>query len=252
MIPFLKITTTGYIAAIVLIAAIFLCYMISKRLKDGGCVSIGFTFLLTISVISIFAGSLVGTITTSHTYFYGDVYEAKIISYRSYREKYRDSDDKYRYHNMNVPMYQFTDNKGTLLKIESDEHSSDVPVLGQTETISYNASTGSVVPKTFSTFGLILLGFLFSLVFGFLLTALIFYAFGSRMDTFKEIFAKSLLTALPLCSALFAAGLVYGLYGYYTGTVIMPLWALAFVYLCIAGLLLFLFTTYIKKGRTRS
>ena len=248
MMPPLLLTSTGFIVIGVIITSVYFSYRISKRLKDSGCLSIGFTFTLFISVLSIFFSALFITANSSFIYFTGDNYSAKIVGYESYRDRYTDSDNRTRYTTMYIPVLEFKDKNGSIKRVNSSTHTGEVPEVGSTIKITYSANNNDLVENNITTLMLVIAGLLFSIVFGFLSVALIAYAFGKPMSGFKELFAKSLLSSLPVCLGLFFILLAYSIYQHFSGGANMPLWALVIVIAGMVGILLALYSLYFKKS----
>ncbi len=248
MLKALMITNTGYLALAVLLISVFFTFKISKRLKDSGCLSIGFTFVLFLSTIAIFISTAYMSLSSSYIYWSGDKYSAKIISYKTYEERYKDSDNRSRTRTMHIPLFEFKDKHGKQIKLESSTHSGEVPNVGENMSVSYLDGSENVLENTFGTYFLIIIAFVFAVIFGFLTTALVSYSFGNQMTRFKDIFAKAFLAGLPISMILLFFGLTYGLYNHIVNGVKMPIWALFFVSLSMLSILGILYILYVRKN----
>ncbi len=244
----LMITNTGYLALAVLLISVFFTFKISKRLKDSGCLSIGFTFVLFLSTIAIFISTTYMSLSSSYIYWNGDKYSAKIISYKTYEEKYKDSDNRSRTRTMHIPLFEFKDKHGKQIKLESSTHSGEVPNVGENVSISYLEGGENVLENTFGTYFLIVIAFVFAIIFGFLTTALISYSFGNAMTRFKDIFAMAFLAGLPISMILLFFGLVYGVYNHIVNDVKMPIWALFFASFFMLSILGIFYALYVRKN----
>ncbi|GAA4758351.1 MULTISPECIES: hypothetical protein [Flavobacterium] len=246
MFPLLKITNTGYLIIILILFSVFISLKISKRLEDKGCLSISFTFILFLSVISIFVSTFYMSVDSLKTYFYGDSYSAKIVNYKTNKERQESTDGRYRFKTLHITIFKFDDKYGDEKVLESVTHSGSIPEVGKTVKVSYFEGSETVLEHNFKTYFLLFIGFLFSIIFGFISITLIKYTFGYSVQSFKSVFVKALIIGFKMGLTLFTFGLVYPIYNYLFGESDMPVWAFV---TCLIFFLILLFSLYaVFKG----
>ncbi|WP_445456847.1 hypothetical protein [Flavobacterium sp. HNIBRBA15423] len=233
------ITPFGYVAIAVVLVTIFLTIKIVKRVKDTGCLAYGYNFLLIFSVISIFLSTSYTTLQSLNVYMVGTSYDGKIIDYKSYEKEYNDKNDDNRIKTsiLYIPIIEFLDENNQKVQLESSTHSGDIPKIGKTITISHNVGESFVLEHSLTTFLLLIAGFAFAVVFGFLTIGIIKYAFGYSMDSYKQQFIKGFFIGIKICLFLFTIAFILPIYNYLTGHSNMPLWVFV---ICIISFLVLL------------
>ncbi|KIX21643.1 hypothetical protein SY27_08075 [Flavobacterium sp. 316] len=245
------ITPFGYVAIGVFLIAIFLTIKTVKRVKDTGCLAYGYNFLLIFSVISIFFSTSYTTLQSLNVYITGTSYIGKIVDYKSYEKEYKDKNDDYRIKTstLYIPIIEFLDENNQKIQLESSAHSGDIPKIGETITISHNVGENFVLEHSLTTFLLLIAGFAFAVVFGFLTIGIIKYAFGYSMDSYKQQFVKGFFIGIKICLLLFTIAFILPIYNYLIGKSNMPLWAFAICVISFIGLTIVCYLFFIKNGR---
>ncbi|NHN27606.1 hypothetical protein FIA58_018145 [Flavobacterium jejuense] len=243
------ITPFGYFAIGVVLVTIFLTIKIVKRINDTGCFGYGYNFLLIFSVVSIFLSTSYVTLQSFNVYIVGTSYEGKIINYKSYEKEYKDKNDDGRIKTsiLYIPIIEFLDENNKKKQLESSTHSGDIPKIGKTITISYNVDENLVLEHSFTTFLLLIAGFGFAVVFGFLSIGIIKYAFGYSMDGYKQQFINGFFIGIKICSVLFTIAFILPIYNYLMGKSDMPLWAFAISLISFIGLAMVCYFLLFKR-----
>ena len=230
---------------------LFICFTIAKRMKNSGCLSFGFIFLLVFSVYSLFLSCSYMCYSMSKQYLLGDTYTAKIVSFRTYTEKRTDSNgrgsSRTRYVTLHAPTLEFIDKKNDTKKLESSTHSGDEPTIGEQINISYLEGESTVIEHTFSSYFGLFIAFLFSVIFGFFSKALTAYAFGSQMNGYLETFGKGMLFGVKIGTVAFEIALIYSLYKIFTNQLSVPIWVTIFLIISVLALLPTIYMFYRKK-----
>jgi hypothetical protein len=243
------------IIIIYIIFILFICFKILKRIKDSGCLSFGFIFLLVFSVYSIFLSCSYMCYSMSKQYITGDTYNAKIVSFRTYTEKrdnsYTDSNGRSRsrtyYVTLHAPTLEFIDKKKEKKRLESLTHSGNMPTIGDEIKISYLEGNSTVIEHSFSTYFLLFVAFLFSIIFAFFSKSLTAYAFGYLMDGYKKTFVDGLLYGVKIGLVVFEIALIYSLYKIFTNQLTTPIWVTIFVIICVLALIPAIYMFYRKR-----
>ena len=184
---------------------------------------ISFLSLITIGFLIYFStiGVTVGIFSIVKNYYDGDVYEATIVSYRSYTKQESDSRMKRRYEiTYNVPMFEFFVNNKKI-RVESSAHtSSSVPIIGSTLKISYSKGGLRTQEHKFSDY---LVFFMFFVISTFLcFTSLIYtaYSLGYPLKNKKTIFFIMVKTHFVLLQLF----LMFCLYFIYIKLIVVSIW----------------------------
>nr|WP_315248068.1 hypothetical protein [uncultured Flavobacterium sp.] len=184
---------------------------------------IAFLSLITIGFLIYFStiGVTVGIFSIVKNYYNGDVYEATIVSYRSYTKQESDSRMKRRYEvTYNVPMFEFFVNNKKI-KVESSAHtSSSVPIIGSTLKISYSKGGLRTQEHKFSDYLVFFMFFVISTFWWF--TSLIYtaYSLGYPLKNKKTIFFIMLKTHFVLLQLF----LMFCLYFIYIKLIVVSIW----------------------------
>jgi hypothetical protein len=185
-----------------------------------------------ISFLSVITGSFIlylftlgmtfGIFSIVKNYYDGDIYDATIVSYRSYTKQESDSQMKRRFDvTYNVPMFEFfVDNKK--IRVESSAHaSSSVPIIGNVLKISYSKGGLRTQEHKFSDYLIFFILFVFSTFLCF--TSIIYttYSFGHPLKNKKIIFFIMVKTHFVLLELF----LMFCLYFIYIKLIVVPIWA---------------------------
>lgn len=184
---------------------------------------IAFLFLIISSfILYLFTlGMTFGIFSIVKNYYDGDVYEATIVSYRSYTKQESDSRMKKRFDvTYNVPMFEFlVDNKK--IRVESSAHaSSSVPIIGSTLKISYSKGGLRTQEHKFSDYLVFFILFVISTFLCF--TSLIYtaYSLGYPLKNKKAIFFIMVKTHFVLLQLF----LIFCLYFIYIKLIVASIW----------------------------
>jgi hypothetical protein len=184
-----------------------------------------------ISFLSLIIGSFIlylftlgmtfGIFSIVKNYYDGDVYDATIVSYRSYTKQESDSRMKKRFDvTYNVPMFEFfVDNKK--IRVESSAHtSSSVPIIGSTLKISYSKGGLRTQENKFSDYLIFFIVFVFSTFLCFTSLAYTSYSLGYPLKNKKAIFFIMLKTHFVLLELF----LMFCLYFIYIKLIVVSIW----------------------------
>ena len=184
-----------------------------------------------ISFLSLIIGSFIlylftlgmtfGIFSIVKNYYEGDVYDATIVSYRSYTKQESDSRMKRRFDvTYNVPMFEFfVDNKK--IRVESSAHaSSSVPIIGSVLKISYSKGELRTQEHKFSDYFIFFILFVLSTFLCF--TSIIYtaYSFGHPLKNKKAIFFIMVKTHFVLLELF----LMFCLYFIYIKLIVVSTW----------------------------
>jgi hypothetical protein len=184
-----------------------------------------------ISFLSLIIGSFIlylftlgmtfGIFSIVKNYYDGDVYDATIVSYRSYTKQESDSQMKRRFDvTYNVPMFEFFVNNKKI-RIESSAHaSSSVPIIGSTLKISYSKGGLRTQEHKFSDYLVFFILFVISTFLCF--TSLIYtaYSLGYPLKNKKTIFFIMVKTHFVLLELF----LMFCLYFIYIKLIVVSIW----------------------------
>jgi len=166
-------------------------------------------------------GMTFGIFSIVKNYYDGDVYDATIISYRSYTKQESDSRMKRRFDvTYNVPMFEFfVDNKK--IRVESLAHaSSSVPIIGSVLKISYSKGGLRTQEHKFSDYLIFFIVFVFSTFLCFTSLAYTSYSLGYPLKNKKAIFFIMLKTHFVLLELF----LMFCLYFIYIKLIVVSIW----------------------------
>jgi len=207
-----------------------------------------------ISFLSLIIGSFIlylftlgmtfGIFSIVKNYYEGDVYDATIVSYRSYTKQESDSRMKRRYDvTYNVPMFEFfVDNKK--IRVESSAHaSSSVPIIGSVLKISYSKGELRTQEHKFSDYFIFFILFVLSTFLCF--TSIIYtaYSFGHPLKNKKAIFFIMVKTHFVLLELF----LMFCLYFIYIKLIVVSTWTVLSIIIFIL-LSLFLAIRRLQKN----
>ena len=207
-----------------------------------------------ISFLSLIIGSFIlylftlgmtfGIFSIVKNYYEGDVYDATIVSYRSYTKQESDSRMKRRFDvTYNVPMFEFfVDNKK--IRVESSAHaSSSVPIIGSVLKISYSKGELRTQEHKFSDYFIFFILFVLSTFLCF--TSIIYtaYSFGHPLKNKKAIFFIMVKTHFVLLELF----LMFCLYFIYIKLIVVPTWTVLSIIIFIL-LSLFLAIRRLQKN----
>ena len=207
-----------------------------------------------ISFLSLIIGSFIlylftlgmtfGIFSIVKNYYEGDVYDATIVSYRSYTKQESDSRMKRRFDfTYNVPMFEFfVDNKK--IRVESSAHaSSSVPIIGSVLKISYSKGELRTQEHKFSDYFIFFILFVLSTFLCF--TSIIYtaYSFGHPLKNKKAIFFIMVKTHFVLLELF----LMFCLYFIYIKLIVVSTWTVLSIIIFIL-LSLFLAIRRLQKN----
>lgn len=185
----------------------------------------------------------IGVFCILKNYYDGVVYDATIVSYRSYTKQESDSQMKRRFKvTYNVPMFEFfVDNKK--IRVESSDHAlSSVPVIGRTLKISYSKGGLKLQEHKFSDYLVFFMLFVISTFLWF--TSLIYtaYSLGYPFKNKKTIFFIMAKTHFVLLQLF----LMFCLYFIYIKLIVVSIWTVLSIIIFIPGSI-FLAVLRLKK-----
>jgi len=166
-------------------------------------------------------GMTFGIFLIVKNYYDGDIYDATIVSYRSYTKQESDSRMKRRFDvTYNVPMFEFlVDNEK--IRVESAAHaSSSVPIIGSISKISYTKGGLRSQEHKFSDYSIFFILFVIATFLCF--TSLIYtaYSLGYPLKNKKAIFFIMLKTHFVLLQLF----LMFCLYFIYIKLIAVSIW----------------------------
>lgn len=179
--------------SIVILFLLFVIYITKKiavKLNDKGCMSNAFTFLIVLAIFSIFLSGTIICIKNLYGYSVGKKYIGTIVSYSSYEQDYTDSEKRRRKQTYYIPTLKIIDKKNNIIQLESATHRSSVPVIGSKVEVVYIENDSKFLENNGSTYFLTFIGFIFSVIFGFLSYVIILYAFNLNELLYKISFLR--------------------------------------------------------------
>ncbi|MFK7113999.1 hypothetical protein V3468_06045 [Flavobacterium oreochromis] len=183
-----KINST--IVILFLLFVIYITKKIAVKLNDKGCISNTFTFLIVLAIFSIFLSGTIIWSKSLYKYSLGKKYIATIVSYSSYEEDYTDSEKRRRKRTFYIPTLKIIDKNHNVIQLESATHRSSVPVIGSKVDVVYIENDSTFLENNGSTYFLTFIGFIFSVIFGFLSYVIILYAFNLNELLYKISFLR--------------------------------------------------------------
>lgn len=230
---FSSTTPFGYGVYAVIFACLTLAFFVNRRVSKeveggSGCLGALYTGLIVFAISSLFAGSLFMFATMSNAFIFHPKYEALIVDVSSewVEQDYTDSDGDRQ--SETVKMYtailEFTDESGVYIKSPNSVSSGREPVIGRTIWVAYK--NGELTEFSIRTgLGLIAVAGVV-ILFGFLVTGMMFFAAYKNTDRIKT-YGLGFLFYIVIPAAMFAfmMGLFYGLYDHYANSRDMPIWA---------------------------
>ncbi|WP_192502025.1 hypothetical protein [Flavobacterium sp. PL002] len=177
-------------------------------------------------------GMTFGIFSIVKNYYNGDVYNATVVSYRSYTKQESDSRMKRRFDvTYNVPVFELlVDNEK--IRVESSAHaSSSVPIIGSVSKISYTKGGLRSQEHKFSDYFIFFFVFVFSTFLCF--TSLMYtrYSLGYPLKNKKAIFFIMLKTHFVLLQLF----LLFCLYFIYIKLITVSIWTVLSIITFIIG-----------------
>lgn len=244
------LTNYGWIFLVLLLVAALATWQAGRRSARGanfGCVSAGILFICVFFAFLTFAFLSVSLTGSIHSLLTKPRYEAQVVSVsgemETYTETETDSDGRRRSYTrqrmMYTPTVRFVDQQGDTVVLETNVRSGGAPAVGSTIAVVY--SPGDTVLQDISGRGIALLGvgLLFWILSGYGSIAVVSYAMGRDMEGIKKAGWLLGRCVIVLMTTMLLAGLLYGVYGHFSGQTPLPLWALA---ICILFSLVLLLT----------